>query len=385
MGRIKFALFLLFTMGVSRISAGPMYTEFSEMIKNSRYIFIGTFTGFEGGNQNNAHHYNFTVDQILKGDPNTKIKLGRSESGGFYGMAGNKYVVFVNKKDQFEWMGFITGQADISDNTVLSLQGFCDWNAHIVSPGNISLGQLKQYINTGSYSGKVHGPVNFFSAASKKMETSPIYIEADYIYKDSLTWNVSVNGIGLNDFNKKPDFYLPSFYDRRIGIQYNRNIYRSLSFDGEINDEQVNGYDWEVNFYVSAPEEISYEDFKKYMNDATLPPPYFNLVLTTEDNKAYPISFHNSFETILSMDGKDLENMGMQLAPKRILTFGKQPYQVEMIMDSCVVPRSQLEGLSIHHLLIRELLYGPITGTLKKDAKEIKCTLSYESSSFKRE
>lgn len=378
MGRTKFILVFVVILLSQQLSAKPLFTAFNDVIKNSKYIFVGTYTQFSGPDIWGATDYHFKVNAVLKGDPGDQIKLGRSENGGFYHSIGHQYVVFVNNKNQFQWMGSFGDTLGVTDNSMISLEGFCDWNAHIVSPANISIGQLKQYIATGSYSGKINGYVNFFSSSTKKMEPSPIHIEVSYLYNDSLTSQVSVNGISLNDFAKKPEVYLPSFYSK-ITVEFDRNLYRPLSFEADLRNNQKNGSNWEVEFYLEMPGEINYEDLKTYLGNSKFRSPVFNLILTTEDSKSYPITWATYGDTYVNMNGKKIKCYGMELAPHRIIRFDKEPNQILFEMDSSMVSRSEMKDLSLDHLLIRELLYGPISGTLNIGGNKTRATLVYES------
>ncbi len=360
---------------------------FSDMIKQSKSIVIGTYEGYNGSTAYESDKYYFNVIESLKGDEQPgKITLDRAH-GCVHVAVGTYCIAFINHKNQFEWVGTSKEVKEDLDQTLLFLEGFYDFNAYIVAPAMITIGQLKEYIKNDSFSGSANGNVYFFSNAAKKMEASPIQLKVDYVYKNNeLTSNVTINGIELNDFKSKPLFNLP-FWDDILTVEYEPNLYRPLQFNGKIvNSTSASSLD--IMFWLEEPEELTLDEFKDFMGNKRNGDAYYELELVTDDNKKYTIILSDDSgegSRMLNYNGKTLDIYGIGMAPERYITFNQYPNEYKLLLDSATVPKEVYEYAGDD--LVRELKMGNIICQLVKkgngeDQLLNKCILSYKSTKF---
>jgi hypothetical protein len=395
----KIKIFLIISVfSVGKTFAKPMYIQLNEMIKRTSCIAIGTFLGFNGKSVEESSVFYFKVDEYLKfGQLKTKFKTDTLElsraHGGVYLAPGTKCVAFVNENGGFEWYG-TTKNETISDQSVLYLEGFYDWNAYIVSPCMLSVTQLKDYLKDGSYTGSAYGDVHFFSNTTKQMEQSPIQIEISYTYTDDgdahiyedrdLTYTVSVNGIELSDFTNKARFGLPWHY-KEILIEYRSN--RLLQIKGQIKDLHPGANRWHCYFWVETPEELTYDEFAEFMKDPHKGHPYYELELKT-NNKTYKILINEDTGGIGNLFGyKNLPIpiSSLSTAPERKIVFKDDGNTMVLTLDSLLLSKDVFEFASDD--LIHELRIGSATGKMTSEWNGStialgECTLSYKATHF---
>ena len=384
------ALFFMFGIVISsKIFAEPMVINFNDMIKQSKTIVMGTYLGYNGKTPYDSFKFYFKVYQTLKGETQADtIILNRAGSGAVELAIGTYCVAFINNNDAFEWVGTSNTVHKNLDNSLLFLQGFYDFNAYIVAPATISISQLKEYLKNDSYSGSVYGDVHFFSNTTKKMEASPIHIEVNYTYKDNVITNeVTINGIELNDFTKKPVFSLP-FWDNIVTVEYESNGYRPLEIRGKILEDYSTANRFNAMFWLYAPEELTYDEFIDFVKTTSYGPPYFECEVKTEANKIYTLLINDEMGRIgklLNYNGKDLPISFTSTSPKREIGFSNYPNDLRLEFDSILVSKEVFEFAGED--MIRELKFGPVQAAIYSKVGETnkvlgRCTVSYKATKF---
>lgn len=125
---------------VGKAEAAPMMTALSTVRSNATAIVIGTM---------DPNALAIDVDTVVRGSiPLGRKTLKSSLTGSSY--ASGRVVAFLDKDDRFQWVGHVVGGSSI-ETGVLLLSGFFDFNAHIVSPGTMTLAQLKTFLATGTF------------------------------------------------------------------------------------------------------------------------------------------------------------------------------------------------------------------------------------------
>ncbi len=387
--------FLLYLSMGAKSFAEPLFINFNEMIQQSKYIVIGTYLGGIQNGQITSSKFNFEVEEVLKGD----IAMGKTHfnpSSGHISLPfGERCIAFVKEDNGFEWVGHNQSGKSITDNSLLFLEGFYDFNAYLVSPATLSVAQLKEYIKNGSFSGSMYGDLHFFSNTTKKMEPSPIQLEVKYTYtkENILTSDVKLNGISLNDFKKKAIFNLPcwSWDNNTVTIQYEYNLVRPLEIIGKILDIHPSANRFRILFWLDRPEELIYEEFLTFIKDPSLGHAYYELEVSTSAKKTYTIILNEELGRtgrLLDYNERDLEILSLSTGQEREIVFRLgDDESLILSMDSCLISKDELEFAGDE--LIRELKLGPIQATIYHQAKNADlyvghCTLSYKSTKFAR-
>lgn len=368
------------------LSAEPMFIYFHEMINQSKLIVKGTYLGSDHNDPYNSFQCYFMVEDVLKGKAEKEKMTFNRANGAIYLEPGTEYIAFINENNGFEWVGIDKMGKKITEESLLFLQGFYDYNAYLVSPGVISYKQLKDYLVNSSYTGIVYGDVHFFDMKEQNMKPSNIHIEVKYtVIKDKITSEVFLNGIALNDFIKKPLFGIPC-WDDIVTVEYESNLVRPLTFQGKLNDLHPSAYKWRATFWVHEPEELSYEELLQYIGNEAHGPGYFDLEMQLENQKNYIIRLNEETGRtgrLLNYEGKNLSISSLSTAPQREIVFGYPDNLYKLVLDSCKVAEKEFEYAEDD--LVFELKHGSVKGNfidLKTNKTIGPCVLTYKKTGF---
>ena len=275
----KYWVLLSLYVCICSIQAEPMHIYFNEMMLQSKTIVSGVYLGFNGTTAFESDKYYFLVQKVFKGNvSNDTLILGRAH-GGVNLNPGTTCMAFINKNNEFEWVGNLYNTQKVVDKTILQIEGFYDWNAYLVSPSMISVGQLSDYIKTNSFSGHISGDVQFFWNNEKRMKDSPINLSIKYRYvQGKLDSEVEINGLPLDNFKKTAQVSLP-IWDHYLSVLYESNLYRPLEFRGKIMQLHTNDTSWRALFWLDEPEELTYDEFLDFIQNDSYGYPYFQLNL----------------------------------------------------------------------------------------------------------
>lgn len=261
------------------------------MIKSSKLIFIGTY---EGSNLIGTR-FDLKVESVLKGKfSRKKITVGKTKSGTPYAKKGKRIIAFINWKDEWEWVGY----SDDLENGFIQMEGFYDWNSYDVSPIAITLSQLKTYLSTGSYSGKVKGDLELFSLEELEWKKFPIHFELDYTYVEGMTISLHTSGTAITSFKSDPEL---SCWGYGVSVTYSHNNYRPLRFYGFTDSIDASGTEFKATFEIDEPEDITSEEFEKYLADPSMGYIYYEMQLKMDT------------ATYIIMYGDSTSNSGVQL------------------------------------------------------------------------
>src|SRR6185295_5434371 len=145
------------------VIAHPKFIDLDEMIANCKYIFIAKFPGGDYERKK----YRLEVERVVKGEIDKKyITVDRCHDGMARLDSNERFLAFINKENELKWAGT---SSDL-DSGMIYLKGFYDYNFYDISPGGISMVQLKEYLQTGKYSGEIEGNLEFVSYPSLNKE-----------------------------------------------------------------------------------------------------------------------------------------------------------------------------------------------------------------------
>jgi hypothetical protein len=346
----NFVCVTLFILVSGMVHSEPMYIDFYEMMQKSTQIFIGTYVEPIG---RFGLSHSLQVETILKGSlkPGQEVTYMTSGQVGF--KKGDRVIAFINEDSTFEWVGLPVNkeEKEIHENTLLMLEGFYDFNAYIVGPSTLTLGQLKQYIKENKYDSKINGHLHCFSNQTLKMEKQEVLIEVTYTYrgKEEGTTDIKVNGMSWYDFPKKPFLSLGSWASE-IELRFELNKYRSLTIVGKLegknNTNGINAY-----FWVQEPRELTFDELKEFILHENYLNPYYELELKTQNKGICTIELGREggrIGQIKGYDGKDLEIWGIQDRQdygweRNIVAALNDKTRLVLLLDSTKVTEAELE------------------------------------------
>jgi hypothetical protein len=259
-------LFWLFAGCICEASAVVEGTTFEDMMKNSPTIAVVKLLDV-------PDRKNYTtaleISQVLKGT----LKPGKHNVSfadfPTLGSQDREFVVFLDEKLIWRFVAAPLDSQQPVDKAVLAVKGFCDWSAHRVSPGLVTIAQLKAYIKDQSLVYRFRGPIYFPQLNKTEWKASSLFISGSY---DVTNKKVTVEGLPqLEGFPAQPDVHVCG---RRLGeggkvnLTYNRDLSRELEIMGNV--ERLDGQNGEllVQFAVTNPEVLTENAFKEYLGDA---------------------------------------------------------------------------------------------------------------------
>jgi RNA binding exosome subunit len=381
MKKITCSLLLILFSGV--LHSRPLYIEFYKMMERSTQVFIGTYIGVkDSGSFDNTNYlpmsYLLHVETSLKGSWKSGDRVVDRATGGIYFRKGDRFIAFINEQNGFEWVGLPVDQeaTEISENTLLKLEGFYDFNAYIVGPSTVTLRQLKQYIEEKKYDVTISGHLHCFSNQTLKMEKQDVQIDVVYAYKgkEEGTTDIKVNGMSWYHFPKKPYLSLGS-WESEIDLKFELSKYRSLTvvgkLDGKNQSDVINAY-----FWVQEPRELTFDELKEFITNDNYENPYYELELKTEKNGTYIIeldkesgrigyikAYHGRDLTICSIQDRDDYGRERHIAAN--LDVNSKLY---LLLDSTEITQEELE-----------FTYGDLIRQMKMEGSKGKMVIRSES------
>lgn len=147
-GRCAFApafAVLLSLAAVRDARAVPMSTDLATIRAEATTIVVGVVhLAIPGG----VLEETIDVDTVVRGTAHPGRMKVLPSPDGTVDVDGARVVAFVDAKGRLRWVGVPVAGPSVEDG-VLLLHGFLDQNAHLVSPGLMSLAQLRGYLATG--------------------------------------------------------------------------------------------------------------------------------------------------------------------------------------------------------------------------------------------
>jgi len=126
--------------------SAPMYTDFATIRARAQVIVLGTVTQTLGPNSTSSLAVD--VDTVIRGTAvRGPMAVNESPDGHVMVNQHERVVAFIDS-GALRWVGTLVAGASL-ETGVIHLQGFFDFNAHLVQPGTLTLAELKKALATG--------------------------------------------------------------------------------------------------------------------------------------------------------------------------------------------------------------------------------------------
>ncbi len=262
MRRLLFALLAVVLFAVPA-RAAPMASPFSMVRTQSTVIVVGTVR------QNAQGDLTIDVDKVVRGlaqRPTAPLSVKQSPDGHVT-ISNERVVAFIDGQNALRWVGRLVAGPSI-ETGVIKLQGFFDFNAHLVTPAIMSLAQLGSALQTGSLVQTFDATLAFPDGHGgfRPSPTKRFTLQ----YDTNGAQILSLQGLALPCLGNPSLFGLSwgSFEVRLSDTCLTNNSApqrdRSLDLDGELTGVAANG-DIEVRVVPSRPfmNEVEYDTFAR--------------------------------------------------------------------------------------------------------------------------
>jgi hypothetical protein len=150
MALLRRLLTVLVALGVLSLApvvrGAPMYTDFPTIRASATVVVLGTVHQTLG--PNNTALVSVDVDKVIRGSvPLGKMSVKESPDGHIT-VDNERVVAFVDGSGALRWIGKLLAGPSL-ETGVIHLEGFFDFNAHIVRPGVVTLPELQKLLATG--------------------------------------------------------------------------------------------------------------------------------------------------------------------------------------------------------------------------------------------
>jgi hypothetical protein len=275
------------------VSAHPGHSTFQDMIKNSPTIVVAKSLGEEPDKK--QHTVQVEVIQLLKGDLKPGKQRVSFEDYPYFGDKGAQFIAFLDKDRVWRFVALPSNREKRVDQGVLTLSGFCDYNAYWVTPGLVTLDQLKKYLKDGSLFYRFRGAVYFPQLGKTDWKAGSLVISGAY---DAIKEKADVGGLpNLKGFPDPPsvDIHssgIPGLSKMRLDLLYRvrgdldvqpRN--RPLDIFGNVQGIDSKTGEMKVRFAVSYPEILTQQAFEEYLAEASKGGCYSRFKLTCVPTK----------------------------------------------------------------------------------------------------
>lgn len=272
---MKIPLFLFFIfLTPLNLQAEPYYISLDELVTTSQAIFIGSYEGRM--NQTSTHTVN--IKEILKGNihrGNNQLKQQQERFTPQLKIHEN-FIGFLDKEGYFLFAALPVNGSDL--NGPLTVRGFYDFNAYMVSPSLITLDQLKKFIQ-GDKKLRYHfkGNIYFLKEGHSEIVSSSHQVEVDYTYGDDKT--ATVGGLNfIKGFQLKPTTRITSRErSPHVFLDYHLNYERPLELVGEVINYDKKEDVFITRFWPAKPTPLSEKQWEKYVQNDKLKKPYYEI------------------------------------------------------------------------------------------------------------
>ncbi len=378
--RIAAIMFVALT-GAQSVVAKPLHTTLADAVAKAPTIVVGVFRGaveVDGVEPYRAAAFHFDVERVVRGTsvPVGPVTLLRGQ--GFADITrGARVVVLLTPSaacasaEAAERGGSETGNActftlefvgvplvdglAIEEN-VLLMRGFYDFNAHLVSPGLVSLHQLRQVASgRGTLDYRVRGRLHGLSEDGTKLVAFGPDIDVRGTYEGHQINDTRVEGLSPPNF-PSPKLHVTSGFGRHLSLQFNRGWPRPLVVEAEVTGVEASGA-LRARFIVAMPDVLTVGDIQAYLSDPSASYPRFSYAVTLATGEVWTFSDGDPTApaTLLKRPGlPSLPQQSLSLAPERALRFKGLTMTLAPLVGTNLLPGGASRQFR------QELLRGPV-------------------------
>jgi hypothetical protein len=275
-------IFSLIDLAAPPVWAKPKHTPFKEVMAQSDSIVVAKLKGEPDGKTRKAR---LDILQVLKGN----LKPGHWEVSfsDFPHGGPEEFIAFLDKDAVWRFTARPLAGKQVADD-VLLVSGFYDYNAHWVTPGLLTLEQLKGYLQNGSLTYKFEGDIFFPQPGKTDWKAGTLRITGSY---DAVTKKTDVSGFpALKGLPAQPEVVSLHHYedDARLDLAYSRSGYRPLHVLGKVSKLDAKTGTLVVRFAVSEPDVLTQKALEDYLADDAKGPTYYTFKLTCAATKEHP-------------------------------------------------------------------------------------------------
>jgi hypothetical protein len=283
------------------------------------------------------------------------IRVKASPEGHAYFPNGTRLVAFIDASGAWTASATLAAGPSLEDG-VLRVAGFYDFNAHLVTPGVLTLDQLEAYVTKGTRPAwTFRGKILLATPSGLSPSTFEVTAQAP---SNVVTGMPPVAGFPA------PTVEVGAWQGTDVTVTWDRNLTRPLQLEGEAVGKNADG-SIAVLYRTSYPGLLTEAELRRYVADPKLGHPYYELRVELAGGSSLPLVLDKEIGRIGTLGTMDIGETS--LAPGRYIKAGAVTVALAPATHKAL-SRGTSNGL------VEELMSGPVACTY---AGATPCTVRY--------
>ena len=284
---LRFALALLVLLAPALAHAEPMFTPLTDVYAKTKTVVIARMKLADQPKTMGPAVIH--VDEVVHGTS----KLGKRTVGVCGGHAGTpKHQPFVAFLDASGGMCFVASLMEPGDvrTDLLQMQGFYDFNAHLVGPSMASLPQIRAALAGKPYTFTFRGALHAVDTKTGGLDPTKHTITVRCFYEiTSGCTKTRITGLDWIENLPDPSFGL-SAWDPTVHLTYRTAWPRPLAIEGRLGGWDPKRKEHTVRFEASMPDLLTKTQLETYLKDPEITHGVWHYTLTFADGATWAMS-----------------------------------------------------------------------------------------------
>jgi hypothetical protein len=368
-------LVVLVLWAAPRPAAGALRVSTLAAVRaDSPTVLVATFVD-RVGPQAQPTGYLLQVEKALVGSVSPGPLQVRAVAGEIAYLAkGARFVAFLDGSGALKYAATLRAGPTLEEG-VLRVEGFYDFDSHVVTPGILTLAQLVRYLRTGAleyvFRGKIHFVVPGTSAAA------PSSIDLT-VGRDEIQGTSTVTGMpALRGLPAAPGVLVGEGYFSDLTLGWNSGWPRPLIVSGESTGVDPATGAILMRFWVATPVALTEPELRRYVDDPSVVSVEHLVTLSVAGGGTRSIVISSAYAKIRAPGAAPiLEVDETSLAPRR---YFKGP-GVDIDLDPQAPGLTFLGHGGVEAELVQELSAGPIGCSVRFSGRPpARCSLALGS------
>lgn len=321
--------------------AEPMISTLDDVVARSPDIVIATYTG--PASTADLSPSKLRVERALRGTLSGDI-VAPIGSGRASVKPGTRVVAFLDTRHAWSYVGEALGTLGLDD--VMAVRGFYDFNAHLVTPGVITIAQLRDKIAKRPITWRLEGPLVGLADDGSRVVDSPWQIRVDAPERGA----AAVAGLPTTKGLPAPSVSVGGGQPS-VTIQWRTSWPRPLVIHGTITGRR--GDVLLAQFHVEQPDLLRVADIANYLADANASYVLYRMRIVWSDGTVWPV-----------LGGADYTSLRVSDEHDREIRWGefdmRNHRHIGAIELGAARPGALLDERGDTRVLVQEILRGPI-------------------------
>lgn len=291
---IFFFIFLPFWVQAEQ----PMFISLAELSDTAhtivvcKYLEPGPDSPFGG-----ASEYHLDVIKSLRGEVEAGPFTVKRGNGMADILPGTLCIAFMSGDMEWSWVGIPRNTAQPWEG-VWDLSGFYDFNAYLVGPSMLTLGQLKRYLDGEPLAYQLQGPLAFFDPVSGELKDSDYQLSFTWKPESQEAWEFK-SDLPLVDFDQPESAWISNGFEPDFSARFQSSQGgRAMEIYGMIRSLDGQTGVMKTCFWLYSPKLYTEEMLLPFLKDYTCRHPWYEIEIDLEDGRTWILEWDKEYGNI---------------------------------------------------------------------------------------